>query len=127
MLEFEEFFLGSTEGPRRGQPWKCHLLGVAVWNEFNVLHVSVSPDISPGIYSGNRSKIALRELVLTPRFQGDSLSPISAWPMFVYIFTIKQDHFKQTGRIENQDLRLVDRGVVARTEDELRPWMYDES
>jgi hypothetical protein len=127
MTVMDEFVLGSTEGPRRGQPWRCRCSGVFVWNQFSVMLVSVSPGIPPGVYSGSRSREPLQELVLAPRFEGDSLSPVSAWPMFVYVFAVKKDNFKRTGQIGNQDLRLVDRGIIGRSEDELRPWMYTES
>ncbi len=126
MTTTDNFYLASTEGPRRGQPWECRPLGRLSWSSRDdFMLISVTPPIAPIVYA-SRKKGPLKELVIASRGKGDTLFPVSSWPMFVYICVILNDEFKVTGRASDKDLRLVDWGVIARSREELGSWMYTD-
>ena len=122
----DEFLLASIEGPRRGQPWTCHVLHRFTWLGAGVALVTVTPPIAPGVCTGGRSKNPLRDLLLSPLHEGDSLAPVNRWPLFVYIYVLTPRYVKGSCNFRIGDVRPVDRGVIARTRDELGNWMYSE-
>jgi hypothetical protein len=127
MESIDNFYLASTEGNRRGQPWVCKFLSRLAWHSRDdLVLVAVTPEISPNVYSTSSKRGALKELVIASRFEGDTLFPISSWPMFVYVCVILNDEFKVTGQAGDKDLSLVDWGVIARSKEELAQWMYKD-
>lgn len=123
MQNQQMFYLASTEGPRHGQPWKCYPIMRIVWNAKHPrddgMLVSVSPQITGSVYNNRKHK----ELVLFARGMGESLFPMSDFPIFVNICVINIDQVKVTSKAEESDLTFFDLGVIGNFE-QVNKWKY---
>ncbi len=113
MQNHTTFYVASGEGPREGQPWKCNAIKRIIWiakyTRDDGMLVSLLAPIPDGVY-GNQFPI--QELVLFSRYMGETLFPISSWPMTVNICIVNNDRVIETGRAEGNDLTHVDIGFM---------------
>ena len=117
------FYLVSTEGPRNGQPWKCESVRRVTWfakyPRDDGLLVTVFPPIL-GEYHKNKP---IKELVIFPRAEGDSLFPINTLPTPVNICVINTESIKVTGKATDNDLTFCDMGMIGDF-DQANDWKY---
>ena len=62
----------------------------------------------------------LTELVLSPHYQGDSLAPLSDFPISVFIYVPRTRDASEKSELTSEDLELVAWGDLYQTETEAR-------
>lgn len=67
--------------------------------------------VIPSFQIRNRT-IDVDEVVLAPRFQGDTLFPINTWPLHVHVcFILNQDNIRD-GEVSARDLKIQYWGIL---------------
>jgi len=112
-----DYFLSSSEGYGLESPRACYvqraLAGRA--NDVYVL-VMIDPPLPGQKY--DRGDDDIRELVLATRHQGQSIYPVSEWPLYVHVAIPIEDIDATRSEIATEDLQLVGWGEIYRTRDD---------
>jgi hypothetical protein len=74
------------------------------------LLVKVDPPFSGGDYGLSQAHIPF--LLLSPKYQGDSLFPVSNWPEHVYIFLPLIDGAEIRDRLALNEVRKIAFGII---------------
>ena len=61
--------------------------------------------------------------MLATRLKGDTIDPVSEWPLDVYICHILNDQFKGTGKVSAKDLSIEYWGEIYPTLEDAEKWI----
>lgn len=122
MKKKPDFYLASTETYNRFEPRQCYIEKVItiIGREGKSLLIRIEPELIGQPYGMGGEDI--NHLVVTPRFEGETVHPVSEWPAYVYVSRIiNQNPYNSivdNGRVSVNDLQIVLWGELYRTADE---------
>ena len=108
-----QFFLVSTELRDPYEPRACHTI-TRLRSELrdDMALVEVLPPLPRHVYDTAEE---LGQLILAPRFAGDTLFPTASRPVPVYVCRLNEKAAIQGDTIRASDLTILDWGEVRRT------------
>lgn len=104
--------LVSTELREPFAPRICHIIR-RLHSEIrdDLALVEIEPSLPAHVYTTTED---LRYVILTTRFQGSSLFPMSELPLAVYICVLKNNVIPEKDMINSEDLIILDWGEVSK-------------
>ena len=115
-----DFFLTSSEGYDLEQPRSCirvKRLGGRVVDDY--LLVRIDPPVIEQKYGLGGDDV--HELVLATRHEGQSLFPVSEWPLYVHVARplrdLSRDDIQSIG---NQDIEIIGWGEIYEDEEDAK-------
>ncbi len=105
-----DFYLVSTELREPYEPRACRIVR-RLRSELrdDLALVEIEPPLSHHVYNTNEE---VCWLILASRHQGESLFPVSEWPLAVYICRPKGECKPESNTIASSDLSILDWGEV---------------
>lgn len=108
------FYLASIETEPLVSPRKCiaeQRLCVPKRDDYLLARVE-PPFVGQGYGLGDKD---IDEVVLATRLQGDTLFPMSTWPIEVYVCRILNERIKTTGTATAEDVQVIFWGTLYQT------------
>ena len=94
------FYMASAESVPLLAPRACYpIQRIRARGRDDYLLTRVEPPM-PG------ARIALSEVALAARYEGDSLFPINSWPMHVYVCRVLNEDIARSGEATADDLEI---------------------
>jgi hypothetical protein len=114
MVVHPDFFLDPTEDGDLRELRSCWSRGTLKdANDTEYLVVEISPPIIGQGYGLGDKDISL--VLLSPRHQGHSLFPVTAWPEFVYVARLVDESALASGTATDEQVELILWGVLHRS------------
>ena len=109
----QTFYLTSTELREPYEPRACRIVK-RLRSELrdDLALVEIEPSLPRDVYDTNED---VRWVILASRHQGQSLFPVSEWPLAVYICRLKGKDEPEGEAIASKDLAILDWGEVRQT------------
>lgn len=103
-----DFYLVSTELREPYQPRACRVLR-RLRSELrdDLALVEIEPPLPRHVYDTTEE---VRWLIVASRHEGDSLFPVAAWPLRVYVCGLKGGGEPEGDEIASEDLTILDWG-----------------
>lgn len=122
MKKKPDFYLASTETYNRFEPRQCYIEKVITIDgrEGKSLLARIEPKLIGQPYGMGGEDI--NHLIVTPRFEGQTLYPINEWPAYVYVSRIVDEKLYNSivsnERISSNDLQIILWGELYKEADE---------
>jgi hypothetical protein len=120
-----DFYLGSTESYDFTEPRRCRMIKrVGYGDRDDCLLIEIDPPAIGQRYGLGGEDIHF--LIVATRLEGDSLFPISEWPVSVYLVRSLVPDPDSRHHFGLDEAEMIDWGELYQTEEELRDWSVSE-
>jgi hypothetical protein len=101
-----DFYLDSTESATFREPRRCWFVRRISFGARNDgMIVQVDPVVIGQAFGlGGRD---ISQLIIAPRYKGDSLYPVSEWPLYVYVMRPLIDDAAHRSHLEMSEVELI--------------------
>jgi hypothetical protein len=115
-MQNPDFFLASSESYRLAEPRSCkRIKRVRSDNRDDLLLVKVEPPLIGQL--GGRD---IDTLLIATRHKGDSLFPISKWPVFVHVARLLIENPERREQVHDNEFESIAWAELYRTKEDAR-------
>ncbi len=102
-----------------GDPRRCWIIkSLETSKRRNYLLLKIDPPLIGQKYGLGSSDID--KVVVTTRYQGDSLMPVREWPIFVHVGRLLGKNLEDKNQLEDTDFEVIGWAELYRSEEEAR-------